>query len=272
MYNLKDHGDKLEKLYHEFITEQISTYENVWRTYIGNRGNDTRAIITNYPKDREEKRISFSEHTYTVLQSVILLKRLIESKSFELTGVPPLDDQLKLQNDILLFFTHIGRINDNLLAASSCLLGSSFSKIEKSFAILYHKRHIPVHGRVLPIIYIPDSVPQIPTFSVSTTDKLGWYHKTNNWPDVFDLPKQSVNEATTKLYWELLSLVKEAFGLFEKSINEELTNGDFKLQFEYNCKEPNPLITCTSIYGIDLNLNPEGSASFASSSDPRHKR
>lgn len=79
-YNLKHHGDHLERSYADFIGCYFKTYEAVWKIFIGNKGNDTKADIQGYSLDKDIKRQNFSEHTYTILQSVILLHRLIEKE------------------------------------------------------------------------------------------------------------------------------------------------------------------------------------------------
>ena len=44
-YNLKEHGDHLEQAYVDFILSHFRTYEAVWKIFIGNKGNDTKADI-----------------------------------------------------------------------------------------------------------------------------------------------------------------------------------------------------------------------------------
>ncbi len=107
-YNLKEHGDSIERAYSNLIQSNFGTYEDVWKLYIGNKGNDTKADIIGYSKEREEKRQKFSEHTYTILQSVILLHRLITNKKFALLQFNDLDEVLDLQDNLLLFFYTFG--------------------------------------------------------------------------------------------------------------------------------------------------------------------
>jgi len=118
-YNLKEHGDHLETKYANFIRTHFRTYESVWKIFIGNKGNDIKADIQGYPEDKNILRQKFSEHTYTVLQSVILLNRLIEKDIFNKPFANSTDDILDLQDYLVLFFTHLGRIGDHIIDVSN---------------------------------------------------------------------------------------------------------------------------------------------------------
>jgi hypothetical protein len=72
-YNFKQNGDPIEQHYAEFVNNYFPTYEQVWKIYIGNKGNDIRSEIKDYPPEREEQRKKFSEDSYTILLSVLCL-------------------------------------------------------------------------------------------------------------------------------------------------------------------------------------------------------
>ena len=232
-YNLKDNGDLLEKTYSDFIVPHFPTYEKVWQLYIGNIGNNTKAKIPGYPLEREEKRQKFSEHTYTILQSVILMNRLLEKKVFEKTP-NELDKKLDLHENILLFFSHVGRIRDNITDAAACLDNINIKKIEDQFDELYHKRHIPIHGRIIPITFKRSGEVEMPVLSKNDEDPTGWNHKINNWPDILHMPSESINSATQQLFCELMPLLVDIFGRFADCISEELNSKGLKLTFQYN--------------------------------------
>ena len=266
MYNLKEHGDILEKTYSGFITEQFVSYQNVWKLYIGNVGNDTKASIPNYPIDRDEKRQAFSEHTYTILQSVILMKRLLDKSSFENIGNQDFDQKMALQNDILVFFAHLGRIRDNTLAAGNCLLNINIKALDERFSEFYHQRHIPIHGRILPIVYKENGEIEMPVLSKKDEDPAGWNHKVNNWPDILSMPIKNLNETTTQLFWQLLPLLNDIFGNFEDVISAELKQGGFELQFKYGDNQAgfsgfSPK-TAVNVYGIKSTGSGFGSSSL----------
>ena len=137
---------QLEREYADFILTYFKTYEDTWKLYIGNKGNDIKSNIAGYSNDREEKRQIFSEHTYTILQSLILLKRLIDKDIFTKTTFNNVTERLDLQDNLLLFFTHLGRIKDNVEEASTCLLSIDVKQTTSLLDEFYHKRHTLVHG------------------------------------------------------------------------------------------------------------------------------
>ena len=62
-YTLKEHGDSLEKQAAEFVNVHLPFYEKVWACYIGNQGNNIKAVIEDYPDN--DKRQRFWERCYT---------------------------------------------------------------------------------------------------------------------------------------------------------------------------------------------------------------
>jgi hypothetical protein len=97
---------------------------------------------------------------------------------------------------------------------------------------LYHKRHLLVHGKVIPII-IENSVVSLPKLSTTTVDISGWYHKLNSWEDVRKFKSESVGKTIDVLYWEILVKLTQIFANFKNSIEKELGEGQFKLHFEH---------------------------------------
>lgn len=248
-YNLKIHGDDLEKSYSEFILTHFKTYEAVWKMFIGNKGNNIKADIENYPLDKDLKRQKFSEHTYTVLQSVILLHRLIDKGVFNAPIIPSTENILNLQDNLILFFTHLGRIMNNVEDASRFLelKQDKTSDLLKEF---YHKRHVFVHGKTLPIIFKETGEILLPLLSKSNSDTTGWNHKEHSWTDAASLPNLEANQTASTLFWELLPKLEEIFGQFKKTIEKELNKQNLKLKFEYKTY-------------IDLQSNPSGSSGSA---------
>src|SRR6476469_9111798 len=117
-YNVFDHGDILEKFAYDFIRSHFTNYELVWKSYIGNKGDNVKADIPNY--DNEEKRQKFSEYSYTVLESAFILYRITESKIF-LNPLSNIDEYFEFNKSFTSFFAHLGKINDNIKNAASVL-------------------------------------------------------------------------------------------------------------------------------------------------------
>lgn len=267
-YNIKNHGDILERTYSDFIMKNFPTYEKVWQLYIGNIGNDSKAEIQNYPADRDVKRQAFSEHTYTVLQSVILIFRLLEKKCFDKIKSLSIEEKLELQNNILLFFAHIGRIRDNVKAAATCLLNIDIKELEERFDEFWHKRHIPIHGRILPIVYKENGDLEMPVLSKNDEDPAGWNHKINNWPDILSMPIKSIKETTNELFWQMMPLLVDTFGKFEKSISKELSQKELMLKYIFSSGESG--ISCNDVQAVDVYGINKKMISGKSSTDGTH--
>lgn len=233
-YSLKKHGDPLEKEFSKFIGQYFRTYESVWKIFIGNKGNNTKADIENYPSDRERKRHEFSEHTYTILQSLILLERLSKKEVFNKIDAKNVSEILDLQDSLLLFFAHLGRTRDNILSAAQCLLNIDLSGIETSLSEFYHKRNVIVHGQMLPIAFKANGEIIIPLLSKNSSDTLRWHDTEHIWTNFPSLPTERLTVTISQLYWELLSKTNNIFGTFEKVIKTELKTTKSKIRVQYS--------------------------------------
>jgi hypothetical protein len=118
-FQIKEHGDALEKVAADFIKQTIPYYELVWQIYIGHKGDGTKADMPDYPF--VGKRNRFSQHTYTILESAYLIHTIIESKIFE-TPIETIHDYLEFNKSFVSFFAHLGRIKDNLERATHELM------------------------------------------------------------------------------------------------------------------------------------------------------
>ena len=230
-FNVKDHGDSLEKEFSTFIQTEFPTYEAVWKLYIGNRGNDNKALITGYSSNRDEMRQKFSEHTYTIFQSLISIRRLIINEAFKKGEIKDVSHNLDLQDSIVLFFAYLGRIKDNLQDAASCLLNCNSDEIGSKFGDFYSKRNIVLHGKMLPIAYRPNGDIIIPALG-ENTDRLKWHDKTGVWDSITFLNLVNLAEYTNSIYIELLSKLSHAFGIFKSKIEDELNKNNLEISFE----------------------------------------
>lgn len=233
VYTLQEHGDAMEKAHAEWIIAHFKPYQDVWSIYIGNKGNDTKADILGYPTCRNRKRQEFSEYTYTVLQSVILLNRLYTNKLFVAKGRLSLKEFLDLQDALLLFFTHLGRIRDNIKHAAECLLLIDSNKVTNILDEFYHKRHLFVHGKTIPIRLKSNGEPVLPILSSDGLDSTGWNHKNNMWDDTAQLETQTIEVTVMQLFWDLLGKLQHIFALFSEKIKDELSKNKYQLQFSY---------------------------------------
>lgn len=256
-YILKQHGDSLEKEYADFISTYFDSYEAVWKLYIGNNGKNTRATIKNYPASREHQRVRFSENTYTILQSVICLYRITQRNIFKKSSVSDIGDILDLQDALISFFAHLGRIRDNAIHASECLVNMDLNLPVELLSEFYHKRHIVVHGKTLPIVFTQNGKALIPNLSKDTIDRAGWNHKYDNWSNVIDYSIELAGETLESLFQCLMSKINSLFSKLKEKIKDEL--GDrFILNFEYQEHDiasmpvsGSTLIGKVRVYGLD---------------------
>ncbi len=252
-FNIKEHGDQLEREYADFLQKHFKTYVATWKLYIGNRGDNTKSKIADYPSERDEKRQQFSENTYTILQSLILISRLIEKDVFSKNTIRSLTEKLDLQDNLMLYFTHIGRIRDNVVGATKCLLDINVNKVESQLEDFFYKRHIFVHGKTIPIIFKTNGEIYLPVLSKDNNDKSGWNLRESNWNDVKWLPKEELHVTTSQLYCQLLNMLNQIFGEFKKKIEKELKQNNLKLEFDWshsNLKALEVDANSIDVYGI----------------------
>jgi hypothetical protein len=230
-YTLNNNGDALEKAYSNFINDNFKTYELVWQNYIGNYGNNIIAPIKGYDIERNKKRKEFSEHTYTILQSIILLMRLVENYEKQDKSIKTIEDILDFQDLLMLFFGHVGRIKDNLVDAELCLRNIFSKDCTLSLNTIYHKRHLLIHGKTLPFIFDETGNVLIPVLGSDTNDRSGWYHKKNSWDDINTLKSETIEITIKEIYTELLQKLNHIFGLFNKDIMSELKQFNLKIDY-----------------------------------------
>ena len=198
-YTLQYHGDVLERTHFDFIQNYFPTYEKVWAKYIGNNGLNIKADILGFSNERNEGRQKFSEHSYTILVSFISLKQIIDSlDAFKSLNSKDAKDILRIHDTLLLFFSNLGRINDNLIEAGKHF---AVNAITQSLAELYHKRHIIVHGSIIPIIFHESGDLYIPHLSKSSSDTIGWNHKEHNWNDITLLRSETIEISLSDLFF-----------------------------------------------------------------------
>jgi uncharacterized protein YkvS len=259
-HTLRNNGDALEKAYSNFINDNFKTYEIVWQNYIGNDGNNVIATIIGYDSERNKKRKEFSEHTYTILQSIILLKRLVEKYEGLDISIKSIEDILDFQDLLMLFFGHVGRINDNLNIAELCLINKFSKESTTSLNSIYHKRHLIIHGKTLPFIFDETGNVLIPVLGTNTNDRSGWYHKQNSWDDINNLKSETIEITIKDIYINLLQKLNHIFGLFNKDILNELEQSD--LQIDYPSMNSNPSVNVSLDVSGSTSIGNFGSSGF----------
>ncbi len=153
-WTIVNNGDELEKNSSEFVHKHLQHYEKIWSIFIGHSGNGLMANMSvkgkeNIPDQIQKKRVQFSEHHYTILESLCCLRRI---KNRLKDAVLSFDDYMDLQNYLAAIGTHLGRIHDN---CESCFVildyvAKDSSPYLEKIKKFYYQRHIFVHGKKIP--------------------------------------------------------------------------------------------------------------------------
>ena len=236
-WQLKIHGDDLEKKYSEEIISKVYAYDLIWSNFIGNNGLNQLVSLRNFPVQKNDYRKRFSEHHYTIIQSIICLRLIKED--IILFNASQSDAVLRIQNHILSFYGHMGRIFDNLLQLVY-YYGRIADKITKELDLdemvhdnrfvrpmvkeieeFYYQRHIVLHGKQVPIG--SDKIGNI-IFPILKTEKNNpaGYDKTMTWSEVGEMTllTDSITEIETNLPSCVNSILHVMFNDLKKYLNE----------------------------------------------------
>lgn len=228
-YDVKLHGDYLEQEASDFIRNSFPNYELVWKIYIGNRGNETKAIIPKY-KD-EEKRQKFAECSYTVLESMFMASEILGSQAFA-GAIKDLKSYKDFHINYMAFFSNLGRIKDNIGKASN-LLGLRYD-VDDAFKEYFEARNIILHGKSVPLSQDEYGFPQIPKLYSSSKNPGGWSDKKHDWKDAAQMQNLLVDDVCSAYFEGVTKRVNDLYGVFYDIISKELKDAQTKITFEYN--------------------------------------
>ena len=210
--DISKHGDILEKKYSEFIRNTLPAYELIWIRYIGNDGTAKLISSGNLNEDQTNRRVMFSQYHYSVLESLICIKQIVEKD--ELLYCNNIDDYLNLQTLLIAFQGHAGRIRDCIMK-----MGNFFELPNLYISIddVYKQRNQVLHGCKVPIIIINDifCLPEIQGIEENTTK----WHDNLSWGRVEGLAKSPIIDYMTSTFEELCKEVNKClFQLLNKII------------------------------------------------------
>jgi hypothetical protein len=162
-YSVRNHGDLLERTECEFIESQLPAYEEIWKCFIGHQGNGRMAEIKNISEALNEKRVRFAQHHYTVLESLVLMREIVDAPLLS-NPVHTIKEYYKVLNLIMSFQAHAGRVQDNMKACLKAIAkGSSWDTYRKKLTDIYSNRNIFLHGRKVPFMLDKDNLFNIAT-------------------------------------------------------------------------------------------------------------
>lgn len=230
-YNLRDHGDLLEKEAIEFIEKRFQNYGLVWQIFIGNDGNSKIAKLPNYD---QYKRQNFAENSYTILESFYILNNILESKIFT-DNINTLEKYIDFIKSYVTFFAYIGRIHDVSKKASNILKydNSSFlSKIHK----FYETRNVIIHGKKIPLLIDDLGLIKTPEIFNSYSKGITWNDNSKNWDEISSMVTYYVEDNVAFIFNELLEIVNNEYAVFKDLIHVELKKNKTALIFEFDTK------------------------------------
>ncbi len=227
-YNVQDHGDMLEREASSLIRNYFPHYERVWSVFVGNKGDDSMALLPNYPD--ENKRRHFAENSYTVLESFFIIHHILESKIFE-ASTTTFDGLIDFNKAFILFFALLGRIHDTAIKASDALRynNKSFRESIKKF---YEARSIVIHGKKVPLIFDDLGLLQVPYLKTTFVRGVAWDDKNSTWEQITEMKTEYAAEKLSNFFFELIQLVNNEYAVFYDIIQKELNAIPTSLKFE----------------------------------------
>lgn len=228
-YLIDKDGDALEKAAGTFIKEHLINYEKVWQLYIGHDGLGQRAKMPMY--DKEDMRQSFSEHTYTMLESLFSVFRIAQRDFVDIYSKDAIDKYLEVIDLYLLFYAHIGRARDNIYEACSVIGLPNLSDVEQMLDAAYTARHIVLHGKKLPLLF-KDGKIEVPSLKTSDNVNGKWDNKDNQmtWDVVNQIPTAELKSSLMEAFYTFCAQMNTVLGYCHKHLEKSI-QGRFKLIF-----------------------------------------
>jgi hypothetical protein len=206
-YKLESHGDWLEKEAYKFIHSSIPTYELIWQRFIGHKGNGKMADMEKIEESDEKIRMDFSEHHYTVLESLYFMKRIVDDES-ERKEINSFDLYRKVINQVMAFQAYSGRLRDNIKKCFSLVSNKEEANLScVKMDAFYKQRHVFIHGKKVPFGFDSDKLFKIAVIKKETTDRIG-YGLEMPWNTVNNSDLEYLIKSLSKTMEELIAIVE----------------------------------------------------------------
>jgi hypothetical protein len=232
VYSISKNGDWLEKEAADFIKINIPSYELIWRIFIGNTGNAKIAKMAGIKPHIEEKRVNFSQHLYTILESLYFMQKIREDES-DLKQILGFNDYRKALNQLISFQAYSGRLRDNII---SCFLAigskQNIKKIENRFEKFYHSRNIFVHGRKVPLSMDRDKLFRIAKVKDFTTSIVG-FGMEMPWENISTDETIYIEDAYSNSMNELIPIVEKTLSNLLVDVKRFNSKYNLDLIFEW---------------------------------------
>ncbi len=232
-YTIREHGDLLEKEAASFIEAKFPHYEEIWKIFVGHKGNGTKAELPNDPY--EEKRTKFAENSYTVLESSFFIYRMIETNVF-MYGIDNFDAYMNFSNSFISFFAYLGRIHDTVIKASEAIEDDKedHKKFKEAIHHFYEVRNVVLHGKKVPLILDSLQFPKMPIIYTSLVNGNSWHDNYSIWDDADQIKHSYVGENVSSLFDELMHLINNRYAALKGIIWKKLKAHDTQLTFSHD--------------------------------------
>jgi len=209
MFDIRLHGDVLERHCVDFICERLSGYKKIWSEYIGNDGNNRLPNISGLSDHDIGKRKLFSQYHYTCLESVIcMLQNVREAEGIKvpkLTGADMIEPYIKLMNIFVVFHSHAGRIRDLVKK-----MGEQWQlpNLATHLNEYYQRRNNILHESKAPIGFV-DGVLKILVPEGDTPDETKWAGR-RLWYDPNSASLEFLHEYLAETFADVVALLNNS--------------------------------------------------------------
>lgn len=210
-YTLLKNGDSLEKEAVKFVNVNLTNYELLWSIFIGNNGYNKMATIPNISDDLNEDRMYFSQHHYTILESLYFMHK-IQLEEENSNGIFSIEDYRKITNNLISFFAYTGRIRDNIYNCFILLKHTQEADNSRNqLTEFYHQRHIIIHGSKIPFTLDDLNLFGIPFLRKDKNSFMG-FEQNQKWDEISNHSIELLSDYMKKFLNDFMPIINSLIG------------------------------------------------------------
>lgn len=242
MFDIKKHGDLLEKVYSDFIQSRLSGYNKIWSNFIGNDGTSKMPEIEKLNEKEQEKRKHFSQYHYTCLESIICLYEIVQEADnlsrISFADVSDIKKYMDLMNKYIAFHAHAGRIRD--LSDKIGIL-YELPDLGKDLNEYYQRRNNVLHKSKAPIELI-EGIISIITPEGELPDPTKW-SSDKLWSDESNVSIEFVEKYLQETFQEILTIFNNCLErLYSIRISQIIKESEIQLMPEEGVSYDMPIV------------------------------
>ncbi|PCJ79225.1 MAG: hypothetical protein COA57_15790 [Flavobacteriales bacterium] len=251
-FDLKNHGDAVEKDKYDLIEGILPNYKDFWSKYIGHdlKGNICPSNIQ--VKKIEEKRKYIGQLFYSIMTLLIELDT-IKKEILEIDNIDNTTDYLKLRKSLRNFLNTFGQIFDKEMKILNQVFDNDKRKKRQEITETIYKgiRNFEQHSSDIPII-IEDDLVVIPnTFFLTDNDQQSWFEPIHQKGVVF------LTDFVDETYKSLKNQVNNNIDIVKNKFKELAP--DFKFNYpDFDQQHENiPFSAVTETYNFVTGISQE---------------